>query len=392
MKKIIDFIFGKLGFVILSLVVIANVVLSSCKESDSVEPISTGTPVIKKVYVLDTITRHKDSTIVGAEPYTLIVINGENLGGVIRAYINDYETSFNTNYNTNTDLIIRISGDTPTDSKVSNKIKLVTSHGEATFDFKIIAKPNIGSFDVYNFGTGRGDITFKGKNFEDVTKVVAYKDRDSPTEVIKDSIACTVVSKTTDRLVVRIPSTKLSRVTLNFTNSSGTTKGSDVFVNADVALPFFTEDFGTFTSPDGDGKWNGDSWGNPVTVNADQAFAGKKSFSIALSAGGWSWFGFTSWWPRFYYSTDYKYLVFAIKGGANDMPLWITSDATKAGFAEFPDKNRIEVKAKVWNYYKIAIADLDFMYSGSITPRVGFRPKGPDKTDLLYFDDVMLVK
>lgn len=388
MKKSINHIFGKLGL----LIIVSLAILSSCKDSDLADPISTGQPLIKRVYLLDTIARHKDSTVVGAEPNVLLVINGENLGGITKAYFNEYETSFNTNYNTNTDLIIRLPGDAPTDSTATNRIRLVTSHGEAVFKFKVIAKPNITGYDKVNFGTGRGDITFKGKNFPDITRIVAYAAKNKPTDIIKDSLVCIIVSKTVDKLVVRVPSTTLSRITFNITNSSGTTKLADEFVNADVAIQFFTEGFGTINSPDGTGTWTGDSWGNPVKVNSDQAFAGKQSFSIALSAGGWAWFGFTSWWPRFYYDPEYKYFTFAIKGGANDMPLWITSDATKAGFAEFLDKNRIDVRAGVWNYYRIAIADLDFMYAGSIIPRIGFRPKGPDKADLLYFDDIMLVK
>jgi len=388
MKKTFNHIFGKLGLLML----VSLAIFSSCKDSDLAEPISTGQPVIKKVYLLDTIAKHKDSTVVGAEPNVLLVINGENLGGVIKAYFNEYETSFNTNYNTNTNLIIRLPGDAPTDATATNTIRLVTSHGEVIFPFKVIAKPNITGYDKITFGTGRGDITFKGKNFPDITRIVAYAVRDKPTDPIKDSVVCTVVSKTVDRLVVRIPSTTFSRITFNITNSSGTTKLADEFVNADVAIQFFTEGFGSFTNSEGSGTWGGDSWGNGVKVNSDQAYAGTQSFSIALSAGGWSWFGFSSWWPRFYYDPAYKYVTFAIKGGANDMSLWITSEVAKSGFAEFPDKNRIDVRAGVWNYYRLAIADLDFMYAGVPIPRIGFRPKGPDKSDLLYFDDIMLVK
>lgn len=160
----------KLGLMVVSIVAI----MSSCKESDLDGVSSSGQPVINRVYVLDTVARHKDSTIVGAEPNTLLVINGQNLGGVIRAYFNEYETSFNTNYNTNTDLIIRLPADAPTDSTATNKIRLVTARGEAIFAFKVIAKPNVASYDIVNFGKGRGNITFKGKNFADVTKVVAY--------------------------------------------------------------------------------------------------------------------------------------------------------------------------------------------------------------------------
>jgi hypothetical protein len=362
--------------------------LSSCNKKDA-EPV----PVIERVYVLDTVARHKDSSVVGAEPLTLLVIHGQNLGGTKNVYFNGYEASFNANYNTETDLIIRLPLETPTDLTVSNKIRLVTSHGETSYDFKVIAKPTIYSYDIINFGTGRDEITFKGKNFEDIISVKAMAARDKPTDPIKDSVMCIVVSKTVDKLVVRVPSTTMSRVTFNFTNSSGTTRLADQFVNADVAILLFTEDFGNISSPDGTGKWEGGTWANPVTINSDQAFGGKKSISIALNAGGWSWFGLQSWWPRYYYSTDYKYFTFAIKGGANDMSLWISSSATKnGGNGSFPDKNKIDVKANVWNYYILPISDMDFLYSDSIIQQFGFRPKGPDKADLIYLDDLMLVK
>lgn len=379
---------NKLSWVLPLIIVGAFALLSSCEDNGDLD----GAPVINKVYQLDTIARHKDSTFNAAEPYTLLVISGQNIRGVIKAYFNDYETSFNTNYNTNTELIITVPPEAPTDETVSNQIRLVTPRGEATFNFKIIAKPTISFVDKYAFGTGRGDLTFKGKNFADMISVVAYRERDFLTERVTDSVVCEIISKAPEKLVVRIPDNTISRVTLHFKNSSGTTFGSDVFINANVAQVIFAEDFGAIKSPDGEGKWNGDSWGNGVAVNTDAAFAGQKSLSIALNAGGWSWFGVTSWWPRYHYSTEYKYVTFAIKGGADDFPLWITSDAAKSGFAEFPDENQIEVKAKIWNYYKIAIEDLDFMYEGSVSPRIGFRPKGPDKATLIYVDDFMLVK
>jgi hypothetical protein len=385
MKNILN---RKILLLIPLLALFGSTFIVSCDDKE----LSGGEPVITRIYQLDTIARHRDSTFAAAEPYVLLVISGQNIGGVQRAFFNDYETSFNPNYNTNTELIIRVPAEAPTDATASNMIRLVTPRGEATYGFKIVAKPAIFSYDKIFFGQGRGNITFKGKNFADVVRVTAFREKDSPTEIVKDSIVCEIVSQTADRLVVHIPNNTLSRVTLNFTNSSGTTRATDMFVNADLGSKFFTEDFGTIASPDGDGKWGGDSWGNAVKISTASAYSGASSLEVNLSAGGWSWFGMTSWWPRYYYVSDYKYVVFAIKGGADDFPLWITSSASKAGFAEFNDKNKIEVKANTWNFYKMPIAELDFLYEGSIIQQLGFRPKGPDKSELIYVDDFMLIK
>ena len=363
----------------------------SCKENDGGDD---GQPQILSVYQLDTVERHRDSTFSAAEPNVLLVINGLNIGNVKAAYFNEFLTSFNTNYNTSTKLIIRVPPQAPTDSTASNTIRLVTSSGEATFEFKIIAKPAIFSFDKRTFGTGRGDFTFTGKNFADMIKVVAFREADGP-EIVTDSVVCEIISKKSTELVVRIPDNNISRLTLHFTNSSGTTKAPDVFINSDLAFHFFTESFGKFMAPDGAAQWTGDSWANPVTVNTEFAYAGDTSISVVLNANGYSWFGFTDWYPQFKFdSLKYKYVTFSIKGAAVDMPLWLTSEVLKGGgggIDKYVESNRITVFSGVWNYYRIAIADLDMFYDGASIPRIGFRPQGLPSDLKLYVDDYMLV-
>jgi hypothetical protein len=381
MKKTLDFIFSKLTALMLLVTLVSVTMLSSCIEDETGIPkFSTGTPSITKVYLLDTIARYKDSSIVGAEPYKLLVINGQNIGGVVNAYFNGYNSAFNPTYNTDTHLIITLPGGVPTDSTADNKLRLVTSHGEAVFNFKVIAKPAVYSTDKITFGSDRGDITLTGKNFSDVTSVVFSK----------TTTAVKIISKTKDKvgnetIVLRFPSTNISQTTLDITNSSGvvTTRGLE-FVNADVALQIFTEDFGK--------DFGNNSWGDPLIVNSDQAYAGKKSLVKTFAAGNWHMAAFSNWWPSVEYSADYKYLTFAIKGGENAISFWIQSDASKVGFGNYLDKNKIDVAPKVWNYYKIALADLDFWYPGTTLKQLGWRLKGPDKTETLYFDDVMFIK
>ena len=381
MKKMKNYFGSKLSAIALMVILVSITILSSCKEDETGIPkVSKGTPSISRVYLLDTIAKHKDSSVVGAEPNKLLVISGENIGGVIYAYFNGYNTAFNPTYNTDNSLIIRLPAAAPTDSTADNKIKLVTSHGEATFNFKVIAKPSVYGSDKITFGIDRGNITLTGKNFSDVSSVVFS----NTTTAVK------IVSKTKDKLgnetiVLRFPTTTLSQVTLDITNTSGIITAKTLeFVNADVALQVFTEDFAK--------DYGNNSWGDPLLVNSDQAYAGKKSLAKTFAGGNWHLAAFSNWYPSIPYSADYKYLTFAIKGGNVPISFWIQSDASKIGFGNFENKNKIEVAPKIWNYYKVALKDLDFWYPGSTLKQFGWRLQGPDKSETLYFDDVMFIK
>lgn len=381
MKTIKNYIGSKLAAIAFLGILGSITILSSCKDDETGIPkVSTGKPSISRVYLLDTIAKHKDSSIVGSEPFKLLVINGQNIGGVLNVYFNGYNAAFNPTYNTDNNLIITLPGAVPTGADVDNKLRLVTSHGEATFDFKVIAKPAVYSTDKITFGSDRGDITLTGKNFADVSSVVFSATK---TEV-------TIVSKTKDKIgnetmVLRFPATTLSQVTLDITNTSGiVTAKSFEFVNADVALQIFTEDFAK--------DYANNSWGNPLLVNSDQAYAGKKSLVKTFAGGNWHLAAFSNWYPSIPYSADYKYITFSIKGGNVPISFWIQSDVSKIGFGNFDDKNKIEVAPKIWNYYKIALADLDFWTPGTTLKQFGWRLKGPDKSETVYFDDVMFIK
>jgi hypothetical protein len=382
MEKSINILFSKLSAVTLFVALVSIAIFSSCKEDESGTPkFSTGTPSITRVYLLDTIPKHKDSSIVGAEPYKLLAISGQNIGGALNVYFNGYRATFNPTYNTDNSLIITLPGETPTDSTADNKIRIVTSHGEATFNFKVIAKPAVYAADKNTFGADRGDITLKGKNFGDVSSVVFSK----------TTTAVKVISKTKDKLgnetmVLRFPTSTIGQTTLDITNSSGIITTNDFeFVNADVALKIFTEGF--------EQDWSNNSWGDAGIVNADQAYAGKKSMSQKLAGGNYHLIGFNNWYPSIAYTTEYTHLAFAIKGGAVDTPFWIESDASSAGFGQkYIAKNAITAPAKIWTYYKIPLKDLDFWTPGKTLKQIAWQVKGiPATNDVYYFDDVMLV-
>lgn len=144
--------------------------LTACQDD---ELSGGGTPLIKQVRLIN--PDKKDSTFVKALPGTLIVIQGENLQSVLKAYFNDYEAPFNAVYNTANNLIITIPADAPTEAtkaNVSNKIKLLTTHGETTFDFILLPPPPAISSISNENALGGSTLTLYGTNFYLVQKIV----------------------------------------------------------------------------------------------------------------------------------------------------------------------------------------------------------------------------
>lgn len=358
-------------------------VLSSCIKDDNGIPKvnSTGSPRISGVFLLDTVKRTRDSTILGADPYKLLVIKGENLGNAKTVSFNDYKTDFNPTYNTDNSLIVRLPGEAPTGSKATNTLKVITENGETSFTFKIIAKAAVYSTDKITFGADRGDITLKGKNFEDVSSVMLSGTK---TEVKIVSRTKDVVGNET--MVLRFPTTKISQATLDITNTSGTFVTSNYsFVNADEALIVFADSLST--------GYSNNSWGDPLIVNSDQAYAGTKSLAKTFAGGNWHMAAFANWWPSVEYNADYKYFSFAVRGGKNPMSLWITTDAGASAFGnDYVAKNKLDITPQVWNYFKVPLKDIDFWLPGKTMKQFGWRTQGPDKDETLYFDDVMLIK
>lgn len=387
MKKSINFIFSKFTALVIFITLISVAVLTSCIDDESGIPkISIGTPVITRVYLLDTSAKRRDSSIVGSEPFRLIVINGQNIGGVKAAYFNGFPTTFNPTYNTNENLIITVPGGAPVDSTgigaAFNKIRLVTPNGEATFNFKLIAKPALYSTDKITFGADRGDITLKGKNLADVSKVVF-----TGTNTVVNIISRTKDKIGNEAITLKFPTTTVGQTTLDVTNSSGTTTTTNLqFVNADVALKIFTEGFGQ--------SWEGGSWSGASTINSQEAYAGNISMSQRLNGGSFHQIGFNNWSPSVPYSADYTHLTFAIKGGAVDTPLWVETNTSSLGYGQkYIAKNAIIVPAKVWTYFKIPIQNLDFWVPGKTLSQLAlFARNIPATNDVYLLDDVMLVK
>jgi hypothetical protein len=151
-------------------------VIAACKK-DNTEP-SSGSPKIERVRLLN--PAKKDSTFTAALPGTQIVIEGENIGGVYKIYFNGAEAWFNPVYNTDQVMIVTIPRSAPTAASkpdVDNKIKIVTNHGETTYDFTLTPPDPIITY-IKNENTVPGqEMTIVGESLFQVVSISFPGDR-----------------------------------------------------------------------------------------------------------------------------------------------------------------------------------------------------------------------
>ena len=149
------------------LLVLAGLIQVACKKSGS------GAPVITHVRAVDSTAR--DSFFVKAYPGTLIAIQGANFDGLEHVYFNGYDAPFNLALLSNSNIIITIPSESPTApplSSVPNTIKVVTSHGSATYTFTLVLTPPIIT-SVSNENAPAGvSLVIKGSNFYGISKIV----------------------------------------------------------------------------------------------------------------------------------------------------------------------------------------------------------------------------
>jgi hypothetical protein len=141
--------------------------LSSCDNNDE-----QGAPMVTSVRLLN--PEKKDSTFTSARPGTQVLIEGQNLGGIKNIYFNDYESSFNSTYNTDRNLIVTIPSKATTEAtnpNVPNKIRIVTSHGETSYDFTLEIPPPV-IFGIVNENTLPGErMVIVGANLWLISKI-----------------------------------------------------------------------------------------------------------------------------------------------------------------------------------------------------------------------------
>ncbi|MGG7663566.1 glycan-binding surface protein [Dyadobacter sp. BHUBP1] len=163
----------------------------SCNDDDI-----DGAPAISNVRLLD--PTKADSSLTAAEPGSLIVIQGQNLGSVLKVYFNDFEASFNSALGSNSNIIITIPANAPTkavDAGVPNKIKVVTKGGEATYDFVLTAPVPVISGLYSEFVKANGTVVINGDYFYNIKSVKL------------GSTSLQVVSSTVKQITAKMPAT-----------------------------------------------------------------------------------------------------------------------------------------------------------------------------------------
>ena len=193
--------------IIAFLIIITGLVIS-CKKNDS------GTPVINAVRTVDPKT--KDSLFAKAIPGTLIVIQGNNFGGLQAVFFNDTSAYFNPSYATDNNIIIRIPASAQTaatDPKVPSTIKVVTSHGTATYSFTLYLPPPI--ITSLSFDNTGKVVYINGSNFQGVNKITF------PVPGNNTALSFTV-DKTFTQIIAEIPPGSPSKDSLRVFATFGT--------------------------------------------------------------------------------------------------------------------------------------------------------------------------
>ena len=126
-------------WLLMAMAALMVVSLTSCKDDEE----GMGTPVITAVRSCD--PAKADSTFTKAGAGSLIAIIGQNLAHVQKVYVNDQQVYFNPTMNTDHSVVVTIPTEdkgfklTAFNSDLKDEIRLETTHGTATYAFKITA-------------------------------------------------------------------------------------------------------------------------------------------------------------------------------------------------------------------------------------------------------------
>lgn len=358
MKKLFRYKSLLIVFAIASLVV----TLYSCKKD------SDGSPDVKAGnLVAESLTPET------ASGGTVLTLKGSGLGD-IRKIVFDKDSvpaSFYTTLNTESAIVFRVPD---TVSGGAQNIVFTNSAGKTLLvPFTGLAFPSVTTVSNYDFVAGT-QIILTGNNLETVSKAVLNGTTDE----------ATIISKSKKQLVITMPATTVARAALNITNVTGTLTTTQEFVNIDQALQIFTDDYGT--------GFVNNSWGDAAFVSTAEFKTGSKSVGKNYQKGNWHLLGLANW-SGVALDPAYKYLTLWVKGASSDYSLYIMSDKITGGYGNYLEDNRIDVPANVWTYFKIPLSTLNLWATGSPFNELGFRIKGPDAQDeIFYFDDILLVK
>lgn len=165
------------GLLILLLVAMVSFTFAACSDDNSS---SGGQPEITAVKILssDTVNYSYDKTYTKAGAGTMVAVMGTNLNNILKVYVNGQEVYFNPTMNTDHSVIFSIPTEadgfklSAFDSSVPDEIKVETTHGTATYTFKITAPgPQLQRMEA-TYPRKQGDeVKLYGLNLVDIEKV-----------------------------------------------------------------------------------------------------------------------------------------------------------------------------------------------------------------------------
>jgi len=327
MKKTINNSIALLPVLIIALAL----AFSSCqKDSDGSPDVNPGNPVLTSV---------SPASAAGGEMVTVL---GTGLGD-LQAVIFETDsipTYLNPTLNTETSVLFRV----PADAFGGNQnIILINSEGKVlNVPFNVLAFPIVTTVSNYNFEAGH-HITLTGNNLNDVTSV----------KLTGTSDAATIVSQSRKEMVIEMPSTTVTMMTLDITNVTGLTTTTQEFVCLPNNFVMYTDAWGSGAYNSGVQSW---SWGCSVSETSDDFKTGTKGLKVAYTDGGLSLFLGSDWADPMHVFTDWytpSYISFWAKAVGSPATLTIASDSppwdgTYSGAGE----KVVDVPADVWTYFK----------------------------------------
>lgn len=187
---------------------IAVFVFAACSDDDN-----SGTPVITGV----TTTTPGADYFTETDRGTMIVIEGEHLGGARQVLINDQEVYLNPCYNTSTHIIVTIPAEltlTAENPELRGEIRVVTDHGEGAYAFHIKAPQQwitevqverVKQSDGSYLAMPGGSVTILGKNFYDLQRVYLTANADGSGQTY--DLTGASVNKDFDEISATLPTT-----------------------------------------------------------------------------------------------------------------------------------------------------------------------------------------
>lgn len=203
--------------------------MTSCNNDDSD---GGGQPVIKEVRLCD--PEKADSTFTVSPQGQTIAIIGENLQNTVYVYINDQKVGFNPTMNTDHSIIVVVPTEakgfklTAFNSDLKDEIRVETTHGTATYAFKICgAYPQITRIQG-DYPRKAGDVlNVFGKNLYDIDEIYF-------TDITPDSVTALTLDPEWDKVVTgnRVPATSYESIK----QERGMDNTGNYFVDSQLAI------------------------------------------------------------------------------------------------------------------------------------------------------------